>query len=365
MTRTKYTEEKINNALKAMGHEEITIDFSTFNGVDTKCRFIDNKYGEWMASPSNVLYRKSRHPKRGHGEGGKKKVIPLNIVKEKLRKNFGDLITIDESTYINGSSKARFIDKEYGEFWQRVEVTCNKKSCGHPKRGLKSQRITSSISSEEAYQNIKNKFGDEIELIKESFVQTHFKCKFKHKIYGIWEAYYHNIMKGHSHPEAGKKKQKDTMISKYGVEYPSQIPEIHLKIMRNRKRVIVLKHWKTNEDISCNGSYEYAVIKKLNELKIDYNTQIPFKLEIDGENKTYFVDLYLPDKDLYIEIKGEMKEIGKKKWEKFHKLYPNSELWQLKDVCEFTGLTSFKLTDRFNKAYSEYKSEQKILDLTE
>ena len=46
--------------------------------------------------------------------------------------------------------------------------------------------------------------------------------------------------------------------------------------------------------------------------------------------KTYRPDLYLADSNLWIEIKGYMREGSKIKWEWFHSICPNSELWNKK-----------------------------------
>jgi len=48
----------------------------------------------------------------------------------------------------------------------------------------------------------------------------------------------------------------------------------------------------------------------------------------------YYVDLYLPEKNIFIEIKGYMREKNKVKWEWFHQEYPNSELWNQEKLKE-------------------------------
>ena len=45
------------------------------------------------------------------------KIITLADIHINLLKIHGDLVTIDSSTYKNATTKARFIDKEYGEWW--------------------------------------------------------------------------------------------------------------------------------------------------------------------------------------------------------------------------------------------------------
>jgi len=41
------------------------------------------------------------------------KIIPIEVVIEKLKEIHGDNVILDESTYKGSSIKCRFIDKEY------------------------------------------------------------------------------------------------------------------------------------------------------------------------------------------------------------------------------------------------------------
>ena len=50
--------------------------------------------------------------------------------------------------------------------------------------------------------------------------------------------------------------------------------------------------------------------------------------------KTYRPDLYLPDSDVWIEIKGYFRKDAKIKWDWFHKEHPNSELWNEEKLKE-------------------------------
>lgn len=44
--------------------------------------------------------------------------------------------TLDTSTYVNASSKAQFIDKEYGAYWARPSAILFGSILGHPKRRI-------------------------------------------------------------------------------------------------------------------------------------------------------------------------------------------------------------------------------------
>lgn len=43
---------------------DLTIKSETFDGSNSKCCFVDPLYGEWWATPNNVIFRKTKHPRR-------------------------------------------------------------------------------------------------------------------------------------------------------------------------------------------------------------------------------------------------------------------------------------------------------------
>lgn len=134
------------------------------------------------------------------------------------------------------------------------------------------------------------------------------------------------------HPNTYKERMKKTFMQKYGVDNPLKNKEIYEKSVKSlKKNIRYVKHWKTGESITCRGGYEYATVAYFNSKKIDYLCQIPF---VTPNNTVYYVDFYLKDIDLYIEVKGNWinPEISKKKWEWFHNQYPNSEIWFKQDL---------------------------------
>ncbi len=354
------TKEEIVRRLRATGHDEITVDLDTYKDTHTKCRFIDSEFGEWWAYPDNVIKKKSRHPKRGHAAGGKKQSHTIEYVKEKLKSIFGDIITIDESTYINGGQKARFLDKEYGEFWCGVmEMIGGYIKGGHPLRARQLISKGRLNDVEEMKSKIKEVWGDEIELLQ--YNGYNIKSIFKHKIHGEWMASFYNVINGHNHPIAGSKKQKETMLFRYGVEKPSQSPIFADKIARSQSKIVIVKHWETNEEVICTASYEYAIVNHFNDNKIDFKSQIPFDIDIeDNIKRVYFIDFYLPNKDLYVEVKGFFRDMGQKKWNKFHAMYPNSEVWFLEDIKRITGKTEYRITKDFKLAIEAQKQNENI-----
>jgi hypothetical protein len=200
-------------------------------------------------------------------------------IEAQIYEKHGDVVKIDWYTYINTQKKCRFIDKDYGEWW----ATPNKvkdEGCGHKKR-----------SNEKAKKTYLKKYG------------VHHSC---------------------IHPDVIAKKDRTT-IKRYGVKNVQQVPEISLKSSITAKKITKIKHWKSGEELACQGSYEVAVVNHLNENKIDFLWQPKsFKMP-DGY--TYRPDAYLIDQDLWIEIKGRKYEASMVKWQWFHETYPNSELW--------------------------------------
>lgn len=257
-------------------------------------------------------------------------------------------MTIDESTYKSGKEKARFIDAVHGEFWCRPDQIPY--ILGHPLRGLARKGQTLKHSFEEAYTAIQEKWGSDVQLIEYSGYNE--KARFLHNKYGEWTATFCNVLKGHCHPLAGVERYKATMKQLYGAEHPSQSAEIHKRMVAGRGQSLFVRHWKSGEQMCCTASYEYAVLNRLNELKEDYSWQIRFELGLfDGIERVYFCDLYLPSKNLYVEIKGRfIGELNKQKWERFHDQHPNSELWLLPQVTAFTGKTAHHLRKDFRAA---------------
>ena len=132
-----------------------------------------------------------------------------------------------------------------------------------------------------------------------------------------------------------KEKIKNTMLQRYGVDNPIKSERFFKMAQEKCAASCRLSHWRTGEEIVCRASYELAVVNYLNSNKIDFRWQVPFKTP----HGTYYVDLYLTDKNLYVEIKGYFRQnISKLKWLWFHENNKNSELWDLKKLKELNIL---------------------------
>lgn len=146
-----------------------------------------------------------------------------------------------------------------------------------------------------------------------------------------WWARYNAVQQISWCPSCAVDKRRQTFFKKYGVFNASQVPEIATKQSKTSNNCYILFHWKTNEEIICRGSYEKRVVEWLNKNKIDFDFQIPFDMP---NKKRYFVDLFLKDQNLWVEIKGYKRPKNMEKWFWFHKEHPNSELWDEKKLKE-------------------------------
>ena len=251
-------------------------------------------------------------------KGPSKKRISIDEVKLRLFEIHGDTVTIDETTYISSDKKARFIDKDYGEWWANVKSICRGRR--HTKYKSVAAKNAHLSTVDELKEKLLKVHGEIVTLVDgQIYIGSHHYMMFKDIEYGLWKAWPSSVCLGHGHPDRGQ----------------------HNKA-KNAKKSIVVNHWKTGENLVCVGSYELAFVIWLNENQIDFDWQIPFKTDVltsKGKKSTYYVDAYIKTGELantYIEIKGTFNrkngQIGKLKWEWFHENYPNSQIWFRSDL---------------------------------
>lgn len=332
----------------------INIDLSTYTNYTSKCRFIDSEYGEWWTLPKYVIDLKCKHPLRSIAEQTQKRIISIEEVKKRIKKVHGNVVTLDEKTYINITGKSRFIDKDFGEFYSITSHICNGHS--HPKRGIlkcTQSRIASLRVVQESIQRI---HGDSITILPETYRSINFKAIFIHKEYGLWETTPNNVIsKKSNHPAGAILRAKSTFIKNYGVDNPNKDPKIFKKGQSSRWDTCILPHWKDGREILCRASYEYAVVSRLNILCINYDWQIRFILP---SSSVYFCDLYLIENNKYVEIKGIFhNENTKRKWLEFHKIVPNSELWNESLVVSFTNKSIYRIKKEFREIINAKKKD--------
>lgn len=300
----------------------ITLDESTYRGVKVKCRFVDEKYGEFFAVPTDV-FKNHGHRKRGNEKLKEQWSAKWRGKLEKIKDKFPSHSRIREETFCGMNVECLFVDEKYGEFVATPKAVINNKV--HRQRALDEKRSVT-ITKDEFIALLPS----HIKLVEETFVNMSVKALFIDEKYGEFWKKPTTVRRGVAHGKRKSEKTKKTCLEKYGKAHYSQVPEIQSKMKRSMRQSVILTHWKTGEEVICVGSYEKIVVEWLNKEKIEFDWQIPFDC---FDEKTYYIDLYLPDRDLYVEIKGWWRqEISKKKWEWFHEKHPNSALWSTEEM---------------------------------
>ena len=172
--------------------------------------------------------------------------------------------------------------------------------------------------------------GDNVILVRDSYIDISTKAIFIHKKYKEWKSVPNSVLQGTSHPDDKLERMKRTLNERYGKDHPSQILEFSIKGARNSSKSTIKYHWKTGEELVCTASYECAVVDYLNEKGIDFLWQ-PQIFEMPS-GKTYRPDAFLSEQDVWIEIKGYMHPKNQEKWDWFKSEYPTAQLWDKKKL---------------------------------
>jgi hypothetical protein len=138
----------------------VEIKRETYSGVKKKAVFIDKEYGEFEAIVYDVTKNKKAHPKRSYLRKVDRYITPIEVIESRLR----DGVTIDRSTYKNSSTKARFIDPVYGEFFMMPKTYAM--GHNHPSRGKKDSSVSHFAK---ALEKIKKKLPENIKIVEETY----------------------------------------------------------------------------------------------------------------------------------------------------------------------------------------------------
>lgn len=240
----------------------------------------------------------------------------INFVKQYCKTRNIKLLS---SVYKGSHKKLEYSCNVCNFIWSTTFGSIKNGSHGCPKCG-KSLKLT--LEHVEKFLLTKN-----IQLLSKEYINSKTKLEYKCSVCNfVWFTTFSSI-KNNSRgcPKCSVEKRKQTCLKNLGVEWPTQNKEVRLKCAKSANKIIELKHWFSNETISCQGSYEVKVVKFYNKNQIAFLWQPQTFTIPDG--RTYTPDCYLPDQDLWIEIKGRWYDDALEKWEWFHKEYPNSELW--------------------------------------
>jgi hypothetical protein len=192
----KLTAQQIQDQINKQGRS-IVLDQSTYVNTRTKAKFIDPEYGEWWATPYNVVHKISNHPKRGLANKAQYQKLTPQQIQERLDKD-GRGIILDQSTYINTGTKARFIDPEFGEWWAKPNKVLM--GSGHPKKGVLSRSKKLTLSPQQIQERL-DKDGRGIILDQSTYVKIQTKARFIDPEYGEWWATPHSVLNGRGHPK--------------------------------------------------------------------------------------------------------------------------------------------------------------------
>jgi hypothetical protein len=168
------------------------------------------------------------------------------------------------------------------------------------------------------------------ECLSENYINTQTNLKWRCENGHVFYSTFKRVKRGEWCPDCANDKRKKTCIERYGFHAPTLNPEIARKAARTQAASYILHHWKTGEELVCQASYEKAVVEYWNKNKTNFLWQSKTFLMPDG--KSYRPDAYLPDQDLWIEVKGYFYKDAKEKWEWFQSVHPNSELWDNKKL---------------------------------
>lgn len=181
--------DEIQSRIKKVHGDKVTLDVDTYVNTNTKARFIDREYGEWWAKPDLVMRGSvclSRRGKRQHK--------PLGEVKRRLNDVHRGLVQIDPQTYAGTHQKARFIDKEYGEWWANVKSVLSGR--GNPTRGQKARANHHTQSPHQVAKRVREMYGDEVAMDLSSYSGIMGKCRFIDKEYGEWWSTPNDVLSG-------------------------------------------------------------------------------------------------------------------------------------------------------------------------
>ena len=117
----------------------------------------------------------------------KAKNLSIEIVRERLVQR--PEIAIDEATFINATTKARFIDKDFGEFW--MSPTCVFLGKGHinSKHRVKVKLLQKKMIEKSI----------QVELVPKTYLGMKKKALFKDGEYEWW-CQPNNVLRGSRHP---------------------------------------------------------------------------------------------------------------------------------------------------------------------
>lgn len=107
-----------------------------------------------------------------------------------------------------------------------------------------------------------------------------------------------------------KEKIKQNCLKKYGVEYPSQNPEVYKAMFKKCVKYKIFK-WKDGTEVNVQGN-EPIILSELEkkgytskEVLTDVTDMPPLWYEYKNKKRRYYPDIYIPKENLIIEVKSQ------------------------------------------------------------
>lgn len=229
-----------------------------------------------------------------------------------------------ETEYINSSSSMNWKCKKCG-------YTKNTPFCVIKRDSCRCSKCTGHLMGniEECQSYAINKEGL---CLNDKYINNRIPMHWQCKCGNDWWANWDNIKRGHWCPKCAKSKAMETCFKKYGWYNILQANNYILKGTKTCNKLYTIIDKQNNKIYTCQGLYEYYTVKSLVERNIKFEWQIPFWMP---NKKKYTVDLYFPNEDKYVEIKGYFWKDAQEKWEWFHIEHPNSELWMKDQLVKY------------------------------
>ena len=340
--------------LKSRLPDYLDFDYSTYKNNKLPVRFIDSEFGEFWGNMSHALNGQSNHPDRLK--------IKFRAALDKhyssIEGNYdlpdGITLKAGQSLPKNKQNETRtFVDSKFGEFESSYFALQQRGASLHPmatyeRKSSVEFKFNRSNLSKGLWEKLKKENFVHPSMTKEALEKRKKTCLRRYGAESPFQSpeilkkakqtfeYNNSLFTEEEKSNFYKIKMIQSMNNVYGVDNISQVPEIRLKAAKSARKIIEVTHWKTGETVPCYGTWEQKVAEYFNENKIDYQKEKKsFKLE--DLNQTYTPDFYLPELNLWVEIKGRIYDVWQNKWNSFLKLGLNAEVWD-KKVLKLKGI---------------------------
>lgn len=280
--------------------KELFPEYDYSKSVYTKARekltVICPIHGEFLVSPDNHLNKKSGCPKcKGEKIGKKQLEKGSKTFIEKAKKVHRDKYDYSKVDYVDSHTKTCIICPEHGEFWQTPNNHLNGKGC--PKCANKQISINQTKTNEQFIKEATLKHNGKYNYSKTHYIDAHTKITITCLIHGDFE----------------------------------QLPTHHLRGCGCP---------------SCNESHGERNVKNyLEEHKLKYISQY----RVNDINRSFRIDFYLPDYNMFIEYNGEQHYVPKEYFGgqlKFQEQIKRDEM--LREYCKINKINLIEISYKEN-----------------